>query len=202
MDTERNAEFLEILKQKLKPDRLYHSLNVAEEAKKLALHYGADEKKAFTAGLVHDIMKNTPQDEMYAFLLSHGAQLNDVDAANPKIWHAIAGYYYLRDELGVTDADILSAVRWHTTSQRTMTLLEKIIFVADYISAERDYPGVDDMRKKAYISLESAMFTGLSFTIQKCVGQGLPLAEDSLFAYNTLAMELRKQRKEESLCNL
>ncbi len=189
MDTERNAEFLEEIKKKLNPDRLYHSLNVADEAKKLALHYGADEKKAFTAGLVHDIMKNTPKDEMLDFMLSHGIKLTDVEKANDKIWHAMAGEAYLRDEMHVTDEEILSAVRWHTTAKRHMTLLEKIVFTADFISADRSYPGVEDMRKKAYISLEEAMITGLEFTLCQRIQQGQPISEESLFAYNTLVIE-------------
>lgn len=67
MDTERNAEFLEEIKKHLQPERLYHSINVAEEAKKLALHYGADPEKAYTAGLLHDILKNTPDTELLNF---------------------------------------------------------------------------------------------------------------------------------------
>lgn len=192
MDTERNAEFLEEIKKKLNPDRLYHSLNVADEAKKLAKVYGADEKKAFTAGLVHDIMKNVPKDEMLAFMLSHGIKLTDVEKANDKIWHAMAGEAYLRDEMHVTDEEILSAVRWHTTGKRHMSLLEKIVFTADFISADRSYPGVEDMRKKAYVSLEEAMITGLEFTLCQRIQQGLPVSEESLFAYNTLVMERKE----------
>ena len=197
MDTDRNAEFLEEIKKKLQPKRFYHSLNVAEEAKKLALHYGADEKKAYTAGLLHDIMKNEPKDSMLNFMQDHGETLTDVELANDKIWHAMAGTLYCRDVLKVEDEEILSAIRWHTTAKRHMSLLDKIVFTADFISAERNYPGVDEMRHLAYESLESAMIMGLQFTLNKRIQEGFPVSEESLFAYNTLVME----RKEEAECN-
>ena len=140
MDTQRNAEFLEEIKKRLNPDRLYHSLNVADEAKKLAKHYGADEQKAFTAGLLHDILKNTPDSELLQYFERNGIMLTETERASRKTWHAMAGADFLRRELHVTDEDILSAVRWHTTGRAGMTLLDKVLFVADFISADRDYP--------------------------------------------------------------
>ena len=188
MDTQRNAEFLEEIKKRLNPDRLYHSLNVADEAKKLAKHYGADEQKAFTAGLLHDILKNTPDSELLQYFERNGIMLTETERASRKTWHAMAGAGFLRRELHVTDADILSAVRWHTTGRAGMTLLDKVLFVADFISADRDYPGVERMREKAYVSLEDAMLEGLQFTINELVENAWPVHEDSIRAYNELVI--------------
>ena len=188
MDTQRNAEFLEEIKKRLNPDRLYHSLNVADEAKKLAKHYGADEQKAFTAGLLHDILKNTPDSELLQYFERNGIMLTETERASRKTWHAMAGAEFLRRELHVTDEDILSAVRWHTTGRAGMTLLEKVLFVADFISADRDYPGVERMREKAYVSLEDAMLEGLQFTINELVENAWPVHEDSIRAYNELVI--------------
>lgn len=188
MDTQRNAEFLEEIKKRLNPDRLYHSLNVADEAKKLAKHYGADEQKAFTAGLLHDILKNTPDSELLQYFESNGIMLTETERASRKTWHAMAGADFLRRELHVTDEDILSAVRWHTTGRAGMTLLDKVLFVADFISADRDYPGVERMREKAYVSLEDAMLEGLQFTINELVENAWPVHEDSIRAYNELVI--------------
>lgn len=188
MDTQRNAEFLEEIKKRLNPDRLYHSLNVADEAKKLAKHYGADEQKAFTAGLLHDILKNTPDSELLQYFERNGIMLTETERASRKTWHAMAGADFLRRELHVTDEDILSAVRWHTTGRAGMTLLDKVLFVADFISADRDYPGVDRMREKAYVSLEDAMLEGLQFTINELVENAWPVHEDSIRAYNELVI--------------
>ena len=188
MDTQRNAEFLEEIKKRLNPDRLYHSLNVADEAKKLAKHYGADEQKAFTAGLLHDILKNTPDSELLQYFERNGIMLTETERASRKTWHAMAGADFLRRELHVTDEDILSAVRWHTTGRAGMTLLDKLLFVADFISADRDYPGVERMREKAYVSLEDAMLEGLQFTINELVENAWPVHEDSIRAYNELVI--------------
>lgn len=188
MDTQRNAEFLEEIKKRLTPDRLYHSLNVADEAKKLAKHYGADEQKAFTAGLLHDILKNTPDSELLQYFERNGIMLTETERASRKTWHAMAGADFLRRELHVTDEDILSAVRWHTTGRAGMTLLDKVLFVADFISADRDYPGVERMREKAYVSLEDAMLEGLQFTINELVENAWPVHEDSIRAYNELVI--------------
>ena len=188
MDTQRNAEFLEEIKKRLNPDRLYHSLNVADEAKKLAKHYGADEQKAFTAGLLHDILKNTPDSELLQYFERNGIMLTETERASRKTWHAMAGADFLRRELHVTDEDILSAVRWHTTGRAGMTLLDKVLFVADFISADRDYPGVERMREKAYVSLEDAMLEGLQFTINELVEKAWPVHEDSIRAYNELVI--------------
>lgn len=188
MDTQRNAEFLEEIKKRLNPDRLYHSLNVADEAKKLAKHYGADEQKAFTAGLLHDILKNTPDSELLQYFERNGIMLTETERASRKTWHAMAGADFLRRELHVTDEDILSAVRWHTTGRAGMTLLDKVLFVADFISADRDYPGVERMREKAHVSLEDAMLEGLQFTINELVENAWPVHEDSIRAYNELVI--------------
>ncbi len=188
MDTERNAEFLEEIKKHLQPERLYHSINVAEEAKKLALHYGADPEKAYTAGLLHDILKNTPDTELLNFFRENGIILTRTEQVSRKTWHAIAGEAYCRLKLSVTDSEILSAIRWHTTARAGMTLLDKVIFIADFISADRDYDGVDRMREKAYISLESAMLEGLQFTLAELIENGWAVHEDSLAAYNELAV--------------
>ena len=188
MDTRRNAEFLEEIKKRLNPDRLYHSLNVADEAKKLAKHYGADEQKAFTAGLLHDILKNTPDSELLQYFERNGIMLTETERASRKTWHAMAGADFLRRGLHVTDEDILSAVRWHTTGRAGMTLLDKVLFVADFISADRDYPGVERMREKAYVSLEDAMLEGLQFTINELVENAWPVHEDSIRAYNELVI--------------
>lgn len=188
MDTERNAEFLEEIKKHLQPERLYHSINVAEEAKKLALHYGADPEKAYTAGLLHDILKNTSDEVLLNFFRENGIILTQTEQVSRKTWHAIAGEAYCRLKLSVTDSEILSAIRWHTTARAGMTLLDKVIFIADFISADRAYDGVERMREKAYVSLESAMLEGLQFTLTELIENGWAVHEDSLAAYNELAV--------------
>lgn len=196
MDTGRNKEFVEEIKKKLSEYRFYHSLNVADEAKRLALKYGADPEKAYTAGLVHDIMKDTPKNEQLKLFEKYNINLTPVELESPKTWHAMSGEAYLRNELNVTDEEILKAVRYHTTARAGMSLLEKVLYIADYTSAERNYDDVDVMREKADRSLEEAMLYGLQFTINEMVAEGRAVHPDSIHAYNEVAISENKVRKE------
>lgn len=187
MDTDRNGEFLEILKEKLTPSRLYHSICVAEKAKHLAEIFGADTEKAYTAGLIHDIMRYEPAEEMLKLIDEDGKhKLTDSERKITVTLHAVAGEVYLRTKLGVTDEEILSAVRYHTTGKEKMTLLEKIIYVADLTSEDRDYPDVSKVRETAEESLEKATLRGLSFTIESNAKQNRPIHIDTVKAYNYL----------------
>lgn len=188
MDTERNSEFLDILKEKLTPSRLYHSICVAEQAQHLAEKFGADTEKAYTAGLIHDIMRYEPPEEMLKLIDSDGKyKLTPLERKITVTLHAVAGEIYLRTKLGVTDEEILSAVRYHTTGKEDMTLLEKIIYVADLTSEDRDYPDVAEVRETAELSLEKATLRGLSFTIESNAQKNKPIHIDTVKAYNYLA---------------
>lgn len=194
MDTDRNKEFFDAIRGALTQSRFYHSLNVAYEAKQLAALYGADAEKAFTAGLLHDIMKDKRRAEQKEYIEQNGVVLTKTELVTPRTWHQLAGALYLANALHVTDAEILDAVRFHTTGRAGMTLLEKVIYIADYISADRHYPGVDRMREKAYRNLDEAMLEGLQFTIIENVQQALPVHEDSIAAYNDIAAFMKGKK--------
>ncbi|HJB97764.1 MAG TPA: bis(5'-nucleosyl)-tetraphosphatase (symmetrical) YqeK [Candidatus Acutalibacter pullicola] len=164
--------------------RFYHSQCVAQEAARLAQQYGADVEKARLAGILHDIMKDTPPEQQLKILQDSGILLTKTQRHNRKLWHALAGAAYLQQTLQVKDGDIVEAVRCHTSGKKDMSLLEKVLFVADYISADREYPGVERMRQAAYRSLEEAIVEGVLFTVQELMGQRLPVAAESVEAYN------------------
>ncbi len=187
MDTERNAEFLEILKKRLTPQRLYHSICVAEQAKHLAEIFGGDAEKSYTAGLIHDIMRYEPPEKMIEMIESDGQTLTESEKNITVTLHAVAGEVYLRKELGVTDEEILSAVRYHTTGKEEMSLLEKIIYVADLTSEDREYPDVKEVRELAEKSLDKTCLRGLSFTIEDNARKCRPIHIDTVKAYNYLA---------------
>ena len=191
MDTERNAEFLEILKTRLTPQRLYHSICVAEQAKHLAEKFGGDTEKAYTAGLIHDIMRYEPAEKMIEIIESDGQVLTESEKNITVTLHAVAGEVYLRKELGVTDTEILSAVRYHTTGREDMSLLEKIIYVADLTSEDREYPDVKEVRVMAEESLEKTCLRGLSFTIEDNARKCRPIHIDTVKAYNYLAERIK-----------
>lgn len=194
MDTERNDEFLEEIKKRLSEYRFNHSVNVAKQAKKLAKKYGADEEKAFTAGLIHDIMKDTDIDFQKRLIEKYDGKMSETQLANSPVWHAQSGELFLRFELGVEDEEILSAVRYHTTARAGMSLLDKVVYIADYTSADRDYPDADVMREKAERSLDEAMLYGLQYTVTKQVNRLGVIDPDSLFAYNETVLKMKKEK--------
>ena len=188
--TDEYTDIRKLLRSKLDDYRYIHSLGVADSARELAKIYGADEEKAYFAGLLHDVAKNMPKDEQLQIMEKGGIILNDAEKNNPALWHAMAGECYLRLEMGITDPEILGSVRYHTTGKAGMTLLEKIIYVADYISAERNYPDVDVMRDLSLNhSLEKASLYSLIYTFNKQTKlQGI-IHPDSVEYYNELLMK-------------
>ena len=183
------------IRQRLGAYRLRHSFCVADCAKKLAQRYGGDPEAAYVAGILHDVLKEWSEPEFLAFFASHGVSLSPVEAAAPKLWHAMAGEVYLRETYGLPE-DILTSVRYHTTGRAGMTLPEKILFTADFISADRDYPGVEDMRARAESSLELAMEEGLRFTIFELSERGRAIHPDTLAAYNEIILRGKNEHGE------
>ncbi len=186
-------EYKRLLREKLDDYRFLHSLNVADSAVSLAQMYGANEEKAYFAGLLHDIMKNENNVDMLKMMEKGGIILSCTEKANPKLWHAMAGEVCLREELGITDEEILSAVRYHTTGKAGMSLFDKIIYVADYISAERSYPDVDVMRRLSFnVGLDEACLYSLQYTLKSLSEKKGIIHEDSLAFYNDLVMKMKK----------
>ena len=195
IDEKTRDGYLSLLQTRLNDKRYIHSLNVAAAAVLLAKRFGADEDKAYVAGLLHDITKNETDENQLQILQSGGIILTDTQKNNPKLWHAMSGACYLRTELNITDEEILGAVRYHTTGKAGMTLLEKVIYIADYISAERDYPDADVMRRLSSIRLEDAALYSLQYTLQTLSKKQLPIHPDSLAFYNELVIQTMKGLK-------
>lgn len=175
--------YVKILKERLSEKRFFHSLAVAKEALRLAEKYGCDTKKAFLAGLLHDICKDDEPNLQLQLLNEFGIIMGDVEKNARKLWHAMAGAVYIKEKLTLTDDDIISAVRYHTTAKAGMSLLEKILYLADFTSEDRDYPGADDMRKAVDISLEHAMKEALIFTVVDLTERGMAVHSDTMDAY-------------------
>lgn len=185
------------VKTHLTERRFYHSQCVAEEAARLARRYGADVEKARLAGILHDIMKDTAPEEQLKILTDSGIILTDAQRRNRKLWHALSGAVYLQEKLGIEDREIVEAVECHTSGKGNMTLLDKVLFVADYISADRDYPGVEEMRRLADQSLEEAMVEGIRYTVDELMGQNLPVAAESIEAYNDAIFTLQTEKEQQ-----
>lgn len=183
---EKYKEYDKLLRSKLDDYRYIHSLGVAKSAKELAALYGADEEKAYTAGLLHDVMKNASPDEQLQIMEKADIILSPCEKLNQKLWHAIAGAAFLKTELNITDEEIISAVRWHTTGKAGMTTLEKTVYLADFISEDRTYPDVDEVRRLAHISLERAIVYTQKYCIQKLLSQNMIIDPSCVECYNDL----------------
>lgn len=183
---EKYNDYVTLLRGRLSEKRFYHSLAVAKEALRLAQKYGANTEKAFLAGLLHDICKDTPKNEQLQIFSEFGIILSALEESAFKLWHAMSGACYIQNILNIKDADIISAVRYHTTAKADMSLLEKIIYLADFTSEDRDYEGADEMRKAVDIGLEHAMREALIFTIDDLKQKGMPVHEDTLNAYREI----------------
>ena len=192
---EQLEKYDEYLKEHLSQKRYTHSKNVSDASVMLAKKFGyPDVEKARFAGLVHDICKEEPEDVQYTLMMQSAMDVCAEERSAFKVWHGIAGAELLRTKFGVMDMDVLSAVRYHTTGRENMTLLEKVVYIADYISADRKYPGVERMREKAYRSLDEAMLEGLQFTVIENVKKGFPIHEDSVKAYNFIAISYERKK--------
>lgn len=178
--------YVQILKERLTEKRFYHSLAVAKEALRLAEKYGCDAKKAFLAGLLHDICKDDDPNLQLQLFSEFGIILDTVEKKARKLWHAIAGAAYIKEKLLLNDEEIISAVRYHTTARKGMSLLEKILYLADFTSEDRDYDGVDDMRRAVDVSLEHAMREALIFTVVDLTEKGMPVHSDTMEAYREI----------------
>ena len=189
-----NPDYKKIIRELMGDYRYEHSVNVADEAVTLAELYGGDVKKAYTAGILHDVTKELPNDKQLQIINDGGIILDDVQKQAPKLWHAISGSVYIQTELGITDSDIINAIRYHTTGRANMSLLEKIIYIADYTAKGRDYNGVEVMRELSRKSLEDAMIFSYQFTINKLSSLESAIHPDEIYGYNDIV--LKRNRKE------
>lgn len=169
-----------------------HSMNVAEAAAQLAEKYGANAEKAYTAGILHDITKEEAHEAQRKYISENGITLTKLEMRNGKVLHQISGALFCRLELGIEDEELLGAIRYHTTGRRGMTLLEKIVYTADFISAERCYPDVAVMREKAQKSLEEAMLYSLRWTIKDLSSKTMLIHPDTLECYNWILENEKK----------
>ncbi len=174
--------YREVIGSMLDEKRIYHSECVSESAGILAERYGADVEKAKLAGLLHDVTKRLHSDEQMDLI----GEMTPLEKANPKVWHQISAPVFLRSRNILNDEEILEAIRWHTTGKADMTLLSKIVYVADFISSDRDYTDVETVRKLATISLEHAILYTSRYTVRDLALKDRPIHPSTLDCYNDM----------------
>ncbi len=172
------------IKENLSEKRLKHTFAVEKEAASLAEHYGADVDKARLAALFHDMCRNYSEKASDMFIRHLG--LPAKYEGNRNLAHGKIAAQLMRRDYGITDEDLLNAVSFHTTGRAGMSLLEKIVFLADAIEPARDYPGVDELRRLAYEDLDKACIRSLEGTIGYIESRGGYLDPDTINARDYL----------------
>ena len=162
----------------LNPNRVKHVLGCRDTAVDLAKHWGADETDAARAGILHDITKAIDGPLQLTLCEAYGKILSDFSRRYPKTLHALTGSLVAERIFG-EDKAVVSAIEHHTTGKADMNLLEKIIYVADYMEPNRDFPGVERLRELAYSDITAALKLGLEMTLEHLKRQGNEVSPES-----------------------
>ena len=180
------------LKSRLKPERYSHSKSVEKLAVELAEKWGADAKKARLAGLLHDNAKNMDKEKSGILIEKTGA--DESVKQSPTLWHGPVGAYLLKEDYGIDDEEIFDAVFYHTIGKKNMSLLTKIIYIADAIEPERDEYAdwTAACREKAFKNLDAALLEVTDRTINSLVKRGLKINFGCIDIHNEMVGKLRK----------
>ncbi|MFS0655234.1 bis(5'-nucleosyl)-tetraphosphatase (symmetrical) YqeK [Bacillus sp. 179-C3.3 HS] len=181
-------EALNCVKEQLTEHRYTHTIGVMNTAMTLAERFGADVKKAEIAAIFHDYAKFRPKEEMKGIIQKERMNPQLLDYS-PELWHAPVGAYLVKKEVGIDDEEVLNAIEFHTSGRPNMSLLEKVIYVADYIEPGRHFPGVEEVRALAENHLDSALTQSLKNTIHFLMKKNQPVYPDTLATYNSLVQK-------------
>lgn len=182
----------EYIRDNFSEKRRIHTEGVRQTAAALARKYGADPEKAETAALFHDMFRGRTKAEINELVTENGLPekyRNDPNLAHGKIAAAV-----MQRDFGITDREILDAVSFHTTGRPAMTLLDKVVYIADAIEPSRDYPGVDRLRELAQHDLDAACLESMQGTIEHVMKEGGRLDGDTAAARDYLIKKRRKDR--------
>lgn len=164
------------LKNELDESRYEHTIGVMDTAACLAMRYGADLTQALVAGLLHDCAKCIPNDKKLKLCRKNGIEVTPFEEKAPFLLHAKLGAWMAEHEYHVSDPAILSAIACHTTGKPDMSLLDKIVFIADYIEPGRNKaPGLPEIRRLSFTDIDQALIRILSDTLDYLASSNDPI---------------------------
>lgn len=175
------------MEKQLKPDRFDHTLGVAYTSASMAIVHGADIQKALVAGMLHDCAKCMTHEEQIKICDKNKIDMTDIERRNHSLLHAKVGAFLAKEKYDIDDPEILGAIRWHTTGRPDMTLLEKIVYIADFIEPNRkQLEDMDIIRKEAFSDINRCLAHILhnSVVYLKTIGTELSDADSTMQAYN------------------
>ncbi len=177
------------LEKVLTPKRFVHSINVMKTSVDLAQAHGMDASKAALAGLLHDCARDIKGEELFDLCRKYGVAVEAIARMQPELLHGALGAELARAVYNVVDEEILSSIRYHTTGCSNMSLLDKIIFLADSIEPGRTFYGVEDLRQATSRDLNEAVLLSLEKTMKHVMSRGGLIHPDTLEARNSLILE-------------
>ena len=179
------------LKGMLPERRLKHSLNVSKCAVKLSEIYKCDKEKAEIAGLVHDCAKYFTDEQIEDSIKRFNVELETLEVNNIALSHSVIGSYVAVDIFNIKDEEIINAIKYHTTGKENMSLLEKIIYIADLIEEDRNFPRVEELRELTYCGkLEEALLLSFNNTIKFVIDNNQLIHPRTIKARNYILEEL------------
>jgi predicted HD superfamily hydrolase involved in NAD metabolism len=190
-DKQRIIEYIE---RNMTEKRRIHTYAVVEEARKLSRQYGEDMEKAELAALFHDFFRGVPEKALNGYVRQLG--LDSVYLDNPNLAHSKIAAVIMERDYHIKDQDILNAVSFHTTGRADMSKLEKIIYLADAIEPNRNYPGIGEIRDLAREDLDKACLASLEHSIEYVNSRGLHLDLDTVMARDSLINNLNRKENE------
>jgi predicted HD superfamily hydrolase involved in NAD metabolism len=185
-------QYRELMRKSLDTELYQHSLATAETAAELAQRFGSKREKAYLAGLVHDYGKRLNKQQLIQAAESYKLSLDTITLREARLLHAPVGAALLAGELKIKDRELLNAVSYHTTGSSRMTLLAKVLYLADCIEPGRDYDGVAEIRNLAVLDLEQALLAAVDRTICSVVARKMMLHPRSVAFRNSLLDAIKK----------
>lgn len=185
--------YMEILEEHLKKGRFYHTCGVVKTAQEMAIHFGLDPIEAMTAAALHDYAKHYSADEMITYATINQICIDDVMKSSSELLHGYVGAQMVKERFNLNREDVLNAIRFHTIGRAGMSLLEKVIYLADAIEPGRDYPGLKGLRVLCYENLDEALLASVTSTLSYVLSSGSLLHPNSVALYNELMAKLGKK---------
>lgn len=184
-------ELMASVKAEMPERRWTHTLGVMETSVLLAERFGCDPVRAELAAILHDVAKYWPTSRMETIIREEGLPSDLLDY-DKELWHAPVGAFVAARDYGIEDIEVLDAIRYHTSGRERMTLMDKIVCLADYMEPGRDFPGVDKIRVIAEQSVEKALIAGFDSTISYLLLQGKRIYPLTVAARNDLILQVRE----------
>ncbi|HLR42494.1 MAG TPA: bis(5'-nucleosyl)-tetraphosphatase (symmetrical) YqeK [Pseudogracilibacillus sp.] len=189
----RNRKYDAILKEKLTKDRYDHTIRVYETAIQLAKKYNAPLEKVSEAALLHDIAKCEPIENLEEAIHAYQLPVSLLEF-NEELWHGPVGAKLVAEKFKIDDEEVFNSIYYHTTGRANMTLVELIIFVADYMEPGRSFPGVEEVRELAQKDIKQAAQKALQNTLIFLISKSATIHPDTIAAYNELTNVITKGR--------